>query len=550
VREPGIALGIAREGIEFDALDGQPSQFFLMIAEPSDVDSRHLEVLAAASCHLIEPEFRQRLLAAESPAQVIQLFAAAEAEQEPPDAHAQPVKLVAAVTSCPAGISHTYMAAECLRESARRMGVNIRVETHGAIGVRDALSRDDIEAADAVILAVDRKINKDRFAGKRTLEVWVTEAIRNTDDLLVRALQLRDCDAVEVAGREPARVFASQAADLYRHLMNGVSNVLPFVVAGGFLISLSYQFGVDITDPGSPGYHPLASFLTTFGGQQGAFGLIAPVLAGFVGRSIADRPGFMPAMVAGLVMAQAGAGLMGGMVAGLLGGYGVLLINRLCRRWPSLFEATKATLVYPIAGLLLAAALVWPLIGPMVALNQGLVSALTGLQLWQQLMLGALLGGLMAVDMGGPVNKAAYTFGIVAIEAGSYFPQAAVMAGGMVPPLALGIATMVFANRFSPDERRSGRTCLLQGATFVTEAALPYAAADPKRVIPPCIVGAATAGALSMVFGCELLIPHGGVFVIPLVVHWPLYVMAIVIGTLVTVCLVAWLKPPRAPSIR
>ena len=543
VRQPGIALGIARNGIEFDALDGQPSQFFLMIAEPSEVDSAHLEVLAAASCHLIEPEFRQRLLAARSPAEVLRLFAAAEAQEPLPETKQHTVRMVAAVTSCPAGISHTYMAAERLREGARRMGVNIKVETHGAVGVRDRLSSEDIDNADVVILAVDRNINKARFAHKRVLEVWVTEAIRNADALLARALQSPGDSTDKRSRGTRAKAIGFQAAGLYRHLMNGVSNVLPFVVGGGILISLSYYFGINAADLDSPDYHPLAWFLMTFGGPDGAFGLITPVLAGFVGRSIADRPGFMPAMVGGFVMAQAGAGLLGGMVAGLVGGYAVLAINRLCLRLPKQIEATKATLIYPLAGLLLSGALVFVTMGPMITINQGLVSWLTGLDQWHKIVLGALLGGMMAFDMGGPVNKAAYTFGIIAIESGNYFPQAAVMAGGMVPPLALGIAAMVFANRFNMDEQQSAKTCIVMGATFVTEAAIPYAAADPARVIPACIAGAATAGALSMAFGCELLTPHGGIFVIPLATQWHLYIAAILIGTLVTACLVASLKP-------
>ncbi len=546
VRQPAIAFGIAREGIEFDALDGQPSQFFLMIAEPSEVDSRHLDVLAAASCHLIEPDFRQRLLAAGSPAQVMELFAAAEGGDPLPEIQVPAGRMVAAVTSCPAGISHTYMAAERLRESARRMGISIKVETHGAVGVRDRLTSEDIEKADAVILAVDRTINKDRFAGKRAVEVWVTDAIRHADELLTRALQPEADVEPEPTGHAYARMLAFQGAELYRHLMNGISNVLPFVVAGGILMSLARLFGFGAAVTNSPEQHPLASLLMQFGGVQGAFGLLTPVLAGFVGRSVADRPGFMPAMVGGFVMAQAGAGLLGGMIAGLVAGYGVMAIDILCRRWPSQIDATKAIVVYPLAGLLLTGVLVLLAIGPMVAVNQGLTSWLAGLELWQRVALGAFLGGMMAFDMGGPVNKAAFTFGIVAIGTANYLPPAAVMAAGMVPPLALGVAAVIAGDRFNEVERQSGKRSVLMGATFVTEAAIPYAASDPKRVIPCCMVGAATAGALSMAFGCELLVPHGGVFVIPLVGHWHLYIAAILAGTLITACLVVGLKPKQA----
>ena len=543
VRQSAIAFGVARQGIEFDALDGLPSQFFLMIAEPREVDSQHLEVLAAASRQLIDSDFRSRLLAAHTPAQAMRLFTAVDVEQPSPEPPSHKAKLVVAVTSCPVGISHTYMAAECLRHSARKMGIDIKVETHGAVGVKDRLSTQDIEHADAVILAVDRNISRERFAGRRVVQVGVAEAIRNADALLARALSPQADQVDHPRARAGAGAVAFLAADVYRHLMNGVSSIVPFVVGGGILISLAYQFGVDATEPSSPEYHPVASFLMRFGGEQGAFGLIVPVLAAFVGRSVADRPGLMPAMVGGFVMAQAGAGLIGGMVAGLLGGYGALALNRLLRGWPRQMSATKATLILPLAGLLLSAVIAFVLLGPMVAINQGMVNWLFGLELWHKLLLGSVLGGLMAVDMGGPFNKGAYTFGIIAIEGGNYLPQAAVMAAGMVPPLALGIASMAFPNRFTKDERQSSKTCVLMGATFVTEAAIPYAAADPMRVVPACIIGSATAGALSMAFGCELLVPHGGILVIPLVLHWYLYIAAIVLGTVVAASLIAWLKP-------
>lgn len=545
VREAGIAFGVARAGVDFAALDGQPSHFFMLIAEPEDVDSRHLDILASASCHLIDADFRRRLIEAATAADVVRLFAGDEPVAPPPEGEGRSVVLVAAVTSCPAGISHTYMAADCLRKTARRMGIDIKVETHGAVGVMDRLSSADIERAEAVVLAVGRKISKDRFAGKRVIEVRVADAIRNPEKLLVRALEGKG--SIQDDAGEHAETWGAgyRVSDLYRHLMNGVSNVLPFVIAGGILISLSSRFGVDSTSLGPADHHAWVAWLMRLGGPDGAFGLMVPVLAGFIGRSIADRPGFMPAMVGGFIMAQAGAGFIGGMLAGLAGGYGVQLAKHICRVLPQRLVAIRDILIYPFLGLLCVGGFVFLLIEPVVVLNHGLAQWLRGLELGGRILLGALLGGLMAADMGGPINKAAFTFGIIAIETGNYLPQAAVMAGGMVPPLALGIASMLFASRFNETERHSGTACLLMGACFITEGAMPYAAADPRRVIPSCVLGASAAGALSMAFGCELLVPHGGVFVIPLVRHWPEYLLAISSGALLAACLVGMLKRPQ-----
>ncbi len=541
VREPALAFAIARDGIDFGALDGQPSCLFLMIAEPADADSQHLDVLAAASCHLIDPAFRERLLLARSETEILQLFAEAEGV-ELPQTEVQAEAHLVAVTSCPAGIAHTYMAAERLQQAARELHLDLQVETHGSAGVRGTLSVEDIHRADAVILAVDRNVDLRRFAGKALLQVPVTDAIRHPRRLLLRALRLPAGSQGGAGSFEPAPSADGDGWGFYRHLMTGVSSMLPFVVGGGILITLSLLFGIDAADPASADFHPLARLLLQLGGSEGAFGLMVPVLAAFIGRSIADRPGLMPAMVGGYIAAQAGAGFLGGMVAGLIGGYGVLLLQRLCRALPDALDAIRTILIYPVLGLLLCGGLMLWLVEPMSALNGQLVQWLNGLNIGNRVALGGLLGGLMAVDMGGPVNKAAYTFGIAAIEAGNYFPQAAVMAGGMVPPLGLGLATLLFPALFTTLERQSGRACLVMGASFITEGAIPYAVADPLRVIPACILGSMLAGSLSMLFHCQLLAPHGGVFVIPLVRNWPGYLLAIVAGAVFTACLVALLK--------
>lgn len=564
VREPALAFAVVPEGIDFGALDGRPSRFFLMIAEPADVDSAHLNILATATSHLIDPAFRKQLLRARSASEVLRCFAEEEGVEPPPTAEVPEgeIRLVA-VTACPVGIAHTYMAAERLREAARELRLHLRIETQGASGVRDPLSDKEIQRADAVILAADRDVDLDRFAGKPVFRVPAGDAIMHPQRVLLTALRVPEtggAQRAELAERaEPAKpaepAAPSMTADrmaIYRHLMAGVSGMLPFVVGGGILIALSFMFGVHAADPDSPYYHPLAELLAKLGGPQGAFGLMVPVFAAFIGRSIAGRLGLMPAMVGGYIAAQAGTGFLGGLVAGLIGGYGILLLQRLCRRLPESLDAMRTILIYPVAGLLLCGSLMYWLSEPMAAINTALVDWLGGLTTANRIVLGTLLGGMMAVDMGGPVNKAAYTFGIAAIEAGNYLPPAATMAGGMVPPLGLGLATFLFPSVFNTLERESGRTSLIMGASYITEAAIPYAAADPLRVIPSCIAGSMLAGALSMAFGCELISPHGGIFVIALVKNWPGYLAALLAGSVLTAVLVGLLKrfrppPPRAP---
>lgn len=549
VREPALAFAIVPDGVDFGALDGRPSHFFLMIAEPENVDSAHLDILAAASCHLIDPAFRERLLRADSAQTVLRCFADAEGVELPPAAGepGEEIRLVA-VTACPVGIAHTYMAAERLREAARDLHLHLRVETRGAGGVRAPLSDDDIRRADAVVVAADRDVDLDRFSGKPLLRVPARDAIQHPQRVLLEALRAPESGPARRGESAVPPPLASDGMTLYRHLMAGVSGMLPFVVGGGMLIALSYMFGVDAADPASPSYHPLAALLAKLGGPQGAFGLMIPVLAAFIGRSIAGRPGLMPAMVGGYIAAQGGMGFLGGMVAGLVGGYGILLLQRLCRRLPESLEAIRGILIYPVAGLFLCGVLMHWLTEPMAALNSALTHWLGDLDTGNRLVLGILLAGMMAVDLGGPVNKAAYTFGLVAIQAGNYLPAAAVMAGGMVPPLGLGLATLLFPGVFNTIERQSGRACLIMGACYITEAAIPYAAADPLRVIPSCIAGSMLAGALSMTFGCALLSPHGGLFVIALVQHWPGYIAALLAGSALTAVLVGLLKQFRPHS--
>lgn len=552
VDEAAIALGVARDGIDFDSLDGELSRFFLLVAEPEEVDSAHLEILSTVSQYLGNADFREKLLQAHSPQQVMDLFTAtarqadsaqAEISTETTTESEPPMRMVAAVTSCPAGISHTYMAAERLRDAAQRLGIKLRVETHGSIGVKQQLTAEEISRAEAVILAVDRKVDRHRFANKRVIEAWVTDAIGHPDELLMQALAQQESPvSKKYYGNAVSAKFSGWVGNLYRHIMNGVSNILPFVIASGVLISLVNLFGLAELDVAHK-IQGLESWLMTIAGPQGAFGLLAPVIAGFIGLSIADRIGLMPAMVAGFLLTQAGGGLLGGIVAGLIGGYGMLLIKWLLDRLTLRLETVKAILIYPVLGLLWSGGAALLMMEPMAAIQQNLVIWLLNLTLLQKILLGACLGGLMTVDLGGPINKIAYTFSIIAIAAGSYLPAAAAMAAGMVPPLALGLATLLYSRGFSASERRNGKSGLLKGAFFVTEGAIPFAATD-RRVIPVCVVGAAVTGALSMLFGCELLVPHGGIFVIPLVHNWSWYLLAIGCGVLITALLIIGLKRP------
>jgi len=547
VGAPAIALGIAPGGVEYGSLDNQPSRIFFLIAETEAVAEEHLEILAALTRHMQKSSYIQGLLQAGSASELIHLLAdevSSEAQPVPVAPAAAETARVLAVTGCPTGIAHTYMAADALKVCAEKLELPIRVETRGAIGARDRLTEQEIAAAEVIIVASDTQAEMERFVGKRLIRVPVREAIRDPMALLRRALgaEVGIYHGDGGGGAEQPSVAAASRPGIYQHLMNGVSNMLPFVVGGGILIAISFMFGIDAFDPDSADFHPLAAALMTLGGPEGAFGLMVPVLAGFIGMSIADRPGFMPAMVGGFLSVQAGGGFIGGMIAGLLGGYIMLVIVYLCRNLPRSLQGVETVLIYPVVGLLVTGGLMYLLLMPLSNINAALVGWLASLGIGNLILLGALLGGLMAVDLGGPVNKAAYTFGIAAIASGNNLPQAAVMAGGMVPPLAMGLATLLFRSSFSANELRAGKSCFVLGASFITEGAIPFAAADPLRVLPACIAGSALAGGLSMYFGCQLPAPHGGIFVIPLVEHPFYYLLAIGIGSLVSALLVGSLK--------
>jgi fructose PTS system EIIBC or EIIC component len=550
VKTPAIAFGRSQAGVDYESLDGQPSHLFFMIAAPEGANNTHLETLSRLSSLLMDPAFRKQLMEAETADDILALIDAQdkdeENEQDEPKAAESSTKgKVLAVTACPTGIAHTYMAADALKAKAKEMGVDIKVETNGSTGVKNALTPEEIEDAVAIIVAADKQVEMDRFAGKHVIQVPVVDGIRKSEALIERALK-QDAPIYRGAGKaQNGSEQKEKRTGFYKHLMNGVSNMLPFVVGGGILIAISFMFGIKAFDPKDPSHHPIAEALMTIGGGN-AFGLMIPVLAGFIAMSIADRPGFAPGMVGGFMASTGGAGFLGGLIAGFLAGYLVVGLKKVFSGLPQSLEGIKPVLLYPLFGILLTGLIMmYIVIDPVKALNEGLTAWLKGMGTGNLVLLGLILGGMMAVDMGGPINKAAFTFGIAMIDAGNYAPHAAIMAGGMVPPLGLALATTLFKNKFTKAEKEAGKTCYIMGASFITEGAIPFAAADPGRVIPSIIIGSAIAGALSMVFGIGLPAPHGGLFVIPVVKGNPLlYILAILIGSVVTALLVGFLKKP------
>lgn len=557
VKAPAIAFGRSIGGLDFESLDGQPAHLFFMIAASEGANDDHLEALSRLATFLMDSKFRDRVMAATTKQQVLEAVTEKEQEVEGPEiedapAAAASAKRILAVTACPTGIAHTYMAAEKLNERAKELGISLKVETNGSSGVKNRLTDADIAEADAIIVAADTKVEMARFAGKPVIQTAVGKAIYETDNLLNRAV---DGDA-PVYRHDNSRDEASAGetkGGFYKHLMNGVSNMLPFVVGGGILIAISFFWGIEATDPASPSYNEFAAMLNTIGGGN-AFFLMVPVLAGFIAMSIAERPGFAPGMIGGLIAitvtgveeASGGSGFLGGLIAGFLAGYVTLLVKKVFSGLPNSLEGLKPVLFFPVFSIAITG-IIMMLVNPQLTkVYTGISTFLESLGGTNLLLVGLLLGGMMAVDMGGPVNKAAYTFGIAMLEAGNYNFMATVMAAGMVPPLGMAIATTVFKNKFTKPEREAGKTAYVLGACFITEGVIPFAAADPARVIPASIAGAAATGALVMLFDIGLRAPHGGVFVMGLVdggaMSILLYAVAIIAGAIITAIVAGLLK--------
>lgn len=544
VKEPAIVFGRSVDGVDYEALDGQPSFLFFMIAAPEGANNTHLEALSKLSSILMKQEVRDQLLAAKTPEDVLGIIDKYDVQEESEEVKDTNSGKILAVTACPTGIAHTYMAADALKEKAKELNLSIKVETNGSGGAKNVLTAAEIEEATAIIVAADKQVEMERFKGKHVIIVPVADGIRKTKELLDRAVK-QDAPIYKGNGEGRKEEGGSERTGFYKHLMNGVSNMLPFVVGGGILIALSFLFGIHASDPNDPSHNVFAEALNTIGGGN-AFGLMIPVLAGFIALSIADRPGLAPGMVGGFMAAQGGAGFLGGLIAGFLAGYIVVLLKKVLSGLPASLEGIKPVLLYPVLSIFSVGMIMFFVVNkPVSALNAGISDFLGGLGTGNLVLLGLLLGGMMAIDMGGPINKAAFTFGIAMIDAGNFAPHAAVMAGGMVPPLGIALATTLFKSKFTERERQSGITCYIMGASFITEGAIPFAASDPGRVIPSVVTGSAVAGALAMFFGNGLRAPHGGAFVIPLVEGNPLlYLLAIVIGAVVTAIMLGILKKP------
>ena len=540
VKTPAIAFGRSKEGIDYESLDGQPAHLFFMIAASEGANNAHLETLSRLSSLLMDEEFRGSLLSAKDANEIIQLIDQKEKslndENEETVIEDSSRPLVLAVTACPTGIAHTYMAADALKAKARELNIDLKVETNGSTGIKNELTKDEINRAAAIIVAADKQVEVNRFDGKHVIQVPVADGIRKSKELLERAVK-QDAPIFHANHNGGGSSSTNQGSGIYKHLMNGVSNMLPFVVGGGILIALAFAFG---------GIHtkgPVAELLMKIGGT-GAFSYLVPILAGFIASSIADRPGFVPGVVGGFLASSAGAGFLGGLIAGFLAGYVVLGLKKVFSKLPKSLEGIKPVLLYPVFGLLITGILMELVVNPPVTyLNSALTHWLSSLNGGNAVILGLILGGMMAVDMGGPINKAAFTFGIAAIAANNFAPHAAVMAGGMVPPLGIALATTLFKSKFTEMERKSGITNYIMGISFITEGAIPFAAADPVRVIVSSVVGSSIAGGLAMAFGITLPAPHGGAFVIPLVNKPVLYLLAILIGSIITAIMLGiWKK--------
>lgn len=555
VKKASLALGIFRDGVDFDSLDGAPVNIVFMIAAPEGANNEHLETLSRLSVLLMNPEFKEGLLSSKVPEDVFSLLDKFEKEDEakPNDeisteSDSSDQKYIIGVTACPTGIAHTYMAAESLTKTAQEMGYKVKIETNGSTGVKNALTAEDIAKADGIIVAADKKVEMDRFLGKKVVIVPVVQAMKRPKELIEESLTTAPIYSKDAKGGETSiagMLGADKRGGVYKHLMSGISNMLPFVIGGGILIALSYAFGIHSADLSSPQYNFFAYILNTVGSKY-TFSLMIPVLAGFIGSSIADRPGFAPAMVGGFIASSTDAGFLGGIIAGFLGGYVVLMLKKAFAKWPHSLDGLKPMLIFPVLGVLITGALMIIVVDPPVAaIMHGAEALLTSMGTGYLVLLGAVVAGMMAVDMGGPVNKTAYTFGLAMLAAGDNAPMAAIMAGGMVPPLAVALSSTFAKHKYSEGERTAGKTAYVLGLSFITEGTIPFAAADPGRVIPCCIAGSAVAGALSMLFGITMPAPFGGIFVVPLAGGNPLlYLLAIGIGSAVAAILLSIVKKP------
>lgn len=561
VEKPGLAAMVIKDGVDFDSLDGEPVNLIFLIAAPNTKDNIHLDVLSKLSILLMDEQFSENLKKASTPEEFLQIID--EADEEKPDVDEQLAAQtesepqekacrILAVTSCPTGIAHTYMAAEGIEKAAKKAGCFVKVETRGSGGAKNVLTEEEIAEADCIIVAADAEVPMDRFHGKRLIECPVSDGIGKADQLVERAMH-GDVPVYKSGNPNAGKSQKSSgggAHKVYTQLMNGVSHMLPFVVGGGILIALAFLIdglSVDIdslSDEMRANFGtitPVAAALKGIGDT--AFGFMLPVLAGFIAMSIGDRPALAVGFVGGMLASQGKSGFLGALLAGFVAGYLILLLRKVFAKLPQSIEKIAPVLLYPLFGILIMGLLMNYVIEPPVgALNTALNTGLTNMSGSSKILLGIIVAGMMSIDMGGPFNKAAYVFGTASIAAGNYDIMAAVMIGGMVPPCAIALATLLFKKKFTKEERESGPVNFIMGLAFITEGAIPFAASDPLHVLPSCIVGAAVSGALSMAFGCTLMAPHGGIFVFPVVEHALMYLVSLVIGTIVGAVLLGILK--------
>lgn len=560
VDRPGLAAMVIREGVDFDSLDGAPVTLLFLIAAPNTEDNVHLDVLSKLSMMLMDEAFTENLRKAETPEQFLAIIDQADEEKKSVDerladveeAKEDQVKILA-VTSCPTGIAHTYMAAEGIEKAAKAKNCFVKVETRGSGGAKNVLTDEEIQAADCIIVAADAQVPMDRFDGKKVIERQVSDGINKADELIELAISGNVPVYKSSTGGEKKQVAKSGGSvghKIYTQLMNGVSHMLPFVVGGGILIAIAFLLdgmmvdinSLSVADRANFGtITPAAALFKNIGGV--AFGFMLPVLAGFIAMAIGDRPALAVGFVGGMMAASGTSGFLGALVAGFAAGYLILALRKVCDKLPQAIEKIAPVLIYPVLGILIMGLGMTFIVEPVMGgINTALNNGLTSMGGSSKLILGLVLGGMMAIDMGGPFNKASYVFGTAAIASGNYDVMAAVMIGGMVPPCAIALATLLFKNKFTKEERESGPMNFIMGLAFITEGAIPYAAADPLHVLPSCIIGSGLAGALSMAFGCTLMAPHGGIFVVPVMGNAVMYLLALVIGTVVSAVLLGVLK--------
>lgn len=565
VIKAGLAAMVVKDGVEFESLDGTPAKIIFLIAAPNTEDNVHLQVLSKLSVMLMDEQFTNSLINAGSVDEFLNIIDSAEKAKDEKEAAKEakakePVEVkkddvfIVAVTACPTGIAHTYMAAEAIEKKAKELGYQVKVETRGSGGAKNVLTDDEIAKAAGVIVACDTNVPTDRFDGKKVIECQVSDGINKAEELIKR-IAAGDAPVFKASGKKEASHSSvggkeSIGHQIYKHLMNGVSHMLPFVVGGGILIAIAFLidgFSVDLNSlPADQraNFGTITQAAAMFKGIGGtAFGFMLPILAGFIAMSIADRPGLAVGFVGGSIAANGTSGFLGALVAGFVAGYIVLLLKKVFSKLPESLDGMKPVLLYPLLGIFLVGVIMQFVVEPPIgALNTAINNGLNGLNGASAVVLGVLLGGMMSVDMGGPVNKAAYVFGTASIAAGNYNIMAAVMIGGMVPPIAIALATIFFKNKFTAEERKAGPTNFIMGLSFITEGAIPFAASDPLHVLPACVVGSAVAGGLSMAFGCTLMAPHGGIFVVPTIGNPLMYLVALVIGSFIACGLLGLLK--------